>query len=98
MHTGHILMYVVCPVLWCSNLQTEIVLITTESEYIALSETMCNKLTLMALLKEVPFINIHLPNPKNTIKVVLLCHSHKGSHKIRNIIQSNILKASYKKR
>ena len=34
--TGYVITYAGCPVLWCSNLQTEIALSTTEEEYIAL--------------------------------------------------------------
>ena len=33
-------MYAGCPVLWCSTLQTEITLGTTESEYIMLSKAL----------------------------------------------------------
>ena len=33
---GYVITYAGCPVLWCSNLQTEIALSTTEEEYIAL--------------------------------------------------------------
>ena len=32
--TGYVLMYAKCPVLFCSKLQTEIALSTTEDEYI----------------------------------------------------------------
>lgn len=35
--TGHIILYCSCPIHWASKLQSEIVLSTTESEYIALS-------------------------------------------------------------
>ncbi len=35
--TGYVIMFCGCPVTWCSKLQTEIELCTTESEYIALS-------------------------------------------------------------
>ena len=36
--TGFIILYTGCPTYWCSKLQTEIALSTTEAEYIALSQ------------------------------------------------------------
>ena len=33
--TGYMILYAGCPIIWCSKLQTEIALSTTESEYIA---------------------------------------------------------------
>ena len=38
--TGYEIMYAGCPVLWCSKLQTEIILSTTEAEYIVLIQAM----------------------------------------------------------
>ena len=38
--TGFVIMYAGCPITWCSKLQTEIALSTTEAEYIALSQSM----------------------------------------------------------
>ena len=35
---GYVITYAGCPVLWCSNLQTEIALSATEEEYIALGQ------------------------------------------------------------
>jgi hypothetical protein len=35
--TGFVILFCGCPIMWCSKLQTEIALSTTESEYIALS-------------------------------------------------------------
>jgi len=37
--TGYIIMYTGCPILWVSRLQMEVVLSTTEAEYIALSQS-----------------------------------------------------------
>ena len=36
--TGYVILHMGCPVLWCSKLQTEIDLSTTEAKYIALSQ------------------------------------------------------------
>ena len=69
-HTGHVIIYVGCPVLWCSKLQTEISLSTTEVEYIALIQAMHDEIPFMALIKEVSFISdIHPPNPEVFCKV-----------------------------
>ena len=38
--TGYVIMYAGCPLTWCSKLQTEIALSTTEAEYIALSKSL----------------------------------------------------------
>ena len=55
-------MYVVCPVLLCIKLQTEITLSKIEAEYITLSQAMCNVISCMEMMKEISFIfNIHIP-------------------------------------
>ena len=51
--TGYVINYANCPIIWCSKLQTEIALSTTESEYIALSQSLRDVLPLMELLKEI---------------------------------------------
>ena len=51
--TGYVITYAVCKVLWCSKIQVEIILVTTEAESIALSQAMRNIITFMALMKEV---------------------------------------------
>ena len=50
--TGYIILYAGCPIIWCSKLQTEIALSTTESEYIALSQSLRDVIPLMSLLAE----------------------------------------------
>ena len=50
--TGFVVMYAGCPVTWGSKLQTEITLITTETEYIALSSTMREVIPFLGLMKE----------------------------------------------
>ena len=44
------------PILWVSKLQTEIMLSTTEVEYIALSQVMWDLIPLMMIVKEVSVI------------------------------------------
>ena len=59
------ILYAGCPVLWCSKLQTEIALSTTEAEYIELSQDMRDVIPFMYLLKEISCIfDIHLPKPE----------------------------------
>ena len=60
--TGYIILYVGCPIIWCSKLQTEIALSTTESEYIALSQSLRDVLPLMSLLAE---LNSVFPGAKD---------------------------------
>ncbi len=47
--TGFVIMFTGCPITWCSKLQTEIALSTTEAEYIALSQ---------AIQETIPFLNL----------------------------------------
>ena len=69
-HTGYGITYAGCPVIWCSRLQTEISLSTTEAECIALSQAMREVIPFMSLMKEVYFIfDIRLPKPEVFCKV-----------------------------
>jgi hypothetical protein len=49
---GYIIMYAGCPVLWKSQMQTEIALASTESEYTGLSYAFRDAIPIMELLKE----------------------------------------------
>lgn len=51
--TGFIIMYAGCPVVWCSKLQTEVTLSTTEVEYISLSHALREAIPLINLLQEI---------------------------------------------
>ena len=62
--TGFVIMYAGCTLTWCSKLQTEIALDTTESEYIALSQAMREVIPFMNLMVEVgEVIPLHNPKP-----------------------------------
>ena len=50
--TGFIIMYGGCPIVWCSKLQTEITLSSTEAEYVSLSQALREVIPLMGLMKE----------------------------------------------
>ena len=68
---GYVIMYMVCLVLWCSGIQTEIILSIKESDYTALIPKMHDMFPFMALLKEVSFIfDIHLPNTEIFFKIL----------------------------
>ena len=51
--TGYVVMYFGCPILWASKLQSEISLSSTESEVVALSQSLRETLPLIWLLKEI---------------------------------------------
>ena len=70
LHTGYVITYTECPVLWCSKLQTEIILSTTEAECIALIQATHNITPSIELMQEVSFIlYINLQNPELFCKV-----------------------------
>jgi hypothetical protein len=49
--TGYVISYAGCPIIWFSKLQTKVVLSTTESEYVGLSESLRIAIVMMNLLK-----------------------------------------------
>jgi hypothetical protein len=68
--TGYVLTYAGCPLTWCSKLQSEIALSTTEAEYIALSQALREVIPLITLLNEINEIfPIHTPTPEIHCKV-----------------------------
>ena len=63
-------MYAECPLTWCSKLQTEIALITTDYEYIALSQAIREVIPFMNLIMKVGDIfPLHNLKPKFHCKV-----------------------------
>ncbi len=51
--TGYVVTYADCPIVWASQLQTEIALSTTEAEYIAMSTALRHTIPIMRLVKEI---------------------------------------------
>ena len=51
--TGYVILYQGCPILWVSKMQTRCTLSTTESEYLALSQSMRDLIPLREILKEI---------------------------------------------
>jgi hypothetical protein len=62
LQTGFVLVYSGCPLLWLSKLQTEVALSTTEAEYIALSQSLCDVIPLLGLLAELQGFSLLLLN------------------------------------
>ena len=52
-HTGYIIMYRKCLLVWASKLLTKISLTTTKAEYISLSKSLRESIPLMGLLREI---------------------------------------------
>ena len=50
--SGYVITYAGCPLLWASKIQTEIALSTTEAEYISLSQSLREVISLMSLTEE----------------------------------------------
>ena len=54
--TGYVISYANRPIIWTSRIQTEILLITTEAEYIALFQAIRYVLHFVSLMKEIEFL------------------------------------------
>jgi Reverse transcriptase (RNA-dependent DNA polymerase) len=65
--TGYVVMYAGCPIIWGSQLQTEIALSTTEAEYLAMSTALRNAIPIMRLVKE---MKRYLELPMDTVPKV----------------------------
>ncbi len=64
LQTGFVIMYAGCLITWCSKLQTEIALSTTEAEYVALSQAMREVIPLLNLMKEIQdVLPLQRPDP-----------------------------------
>ncbi|KAL7475408.1 hypothetical protein ACHAW6_001324 [Cyclotella cf. meneghiniana] len=50
--SGWFILYANCPVIWCSKLQSQVAMSTTEAEYIALSQALRDVIPVMSLLSE----------------------------------------------
>jgi hypothetical protein len=73
--TGYINSYAGCPIVWASKLQIEVVLSTTESEYVGLSESLCIAIVMMNLLKDMKEHGVDLPKSTS----VIYCKLFKGN-------------------
>jgi hypothetical protein len=68
---GFIMEYCGCPLIWASQLQTEIALSSTEAEYISLSKALRETIPIMNILQEMKNLKykIGITNPKVHCKV-----------------------------
>ena len=66
---GYIVMYAGCPIVWKSQLQTEIALSSTESEYTGLSYALREAIPIIELLKEVERFGL----APTTTKAKMMC-------------------------
>jgi hypothetical protein len=62
LQTGFVICYANCPSVWCSKLQTEIVLSNAEAEYVAMSHALHDTIPSKNNIKEVNCI-FYLPDP-----------------------------------
>ena len=71
--TGYIIMYMNCPIVWASKLQTEMTLSTCEAEYMACSEALHAAIPLMNLIDEAASFGIPIKQDKANIYCKLFC-------------------------
>ena len=64
---GYIIMYEGCPLIWKSQLQTEVALSSTESEYIGMSYALREVIPIMELLKEMKHLGFPISKSKPKI-------------------------------
>jgi len=69
--SGYIMSYLGCPILWKSQLQTEMALSSTESEYIALSQAAGKVKPLMLLIQEMKKEGFNIGCSTPTVKCTL---------------------------
>ena len=65
--TGFIMLYADFPVLWCSKLQTQVTLSTTEEEYVSLSHSLRAAIPLINLLNKMTDRKIITINATTTV-------------------------------
>jgi hypothetical protein len=59
---GFVVMYAGCPIMWGSKLQTQYMLSTTESKYLALSTALCQVIPMMAIVRESQNLGFEIPD------------------------------------
>ena len=64
---GYIIRYAGCPIVWKSQLASEITLSTMESEYTGLSYSLCEAIPVMELLKEMKGLGFDVASPEAQI-------------------------------
>jgi hypothetical protein len=64
---GFVILYAGCPITWASQLQTEIALSSTESEFIGLSQALRVTIPIMELVKELKSMGFQMGDTKPTV-------------------------------
>jgi hypothetical protein len=64
---GYVVKYNNCPILWKSQMATEIAMSSTESEYTGASYALRDTIPVMNLLKELKVQNVPIPSSKATV-------------------------------
>jgi hypothetical protein len=82
--TGFVITYANCPIYWASHLQTEIVLSTAKTEYIAMSSALRKVIPLMTLMKE-----LHTIFPVHINKVNFFCKVHEDNQSTIRMAKSD---------
>ena len=54
--TGYIITYANCPIIWASQIQIEVVLSTTQTEYISISQEMRDVLPFVSIMKDIEYL------------------------------------------
>lgn len=82
--TGYVVMYAGCPIIWASQLQTEIAQSTTESEYVALSTALRQTIPMMRLIAE---LKTTMNLPLDTIPTIhcKLFEDNSGAIELANV-------------
>ena len=69
--SGFMIYYLGCPIMWKSQLQTEIALSSTESEYICLSQALRKAIPIIELMREMADRGINVGTTTPTVKCTL---------------------------
>ena len=81
---GYIIMYAGCPITWASQLQTEIAMSSTESEFIGLSMALQTTIPLMELVKDLKLQGFNMVSTKFIVHCQVF-EDNSGVLKIANV-------------
>ena len=81
--TGYLVLYMGCPIIWASKLQTETALSTCEAEYGSCSEALRQVIPIMELLEETRSFGIDIAPAETKILCKLFCDNSGACELIR---------------
>jgi hypothetical protein len=82
--TGFVVTYADCPIIWASQLQSEIALSTTEAEYLALSTALRQTIPIMRLVKELSY-KFNLPLERKPTIYCTVFEDNSGAVELANV-------------